>query len=294
MATETLPAPASSSTALPPTLRARRRVLPGAFAAVIIVFILVNALVAASVYVALGTKGVQSRTREIVSGALSGVELVARVQRDVDRERHLIDAHIFETQAATMAGLEARITDVETDLTVTLDALLPQVRDSDAAALWASIVALIEAQQRDVQRVVSLSRANADLEAHHAMLALEDRFDVISGQVDQLTGLERRRAARVADEVAAVQRSTVALIVSLTFAGVLLSVLLAALVTRMLSRRDQELLQAYWLARGRRARPCRRCPRRRPLRRRHRRGRCSSRARESIRTTRPATTPTSP
>src|SRR5215467_15528500 len=57
----------------------------------------------------------QSKTNEIVENMLSSVELVARMGRDISRERRLIDAHILESEPNALPEIEAQIAEAQSD-----------------------------------------------------------------------------------------------------------------------------------------------------------------------------------
>src|SRR4051795_8000621 len=58
---------------------------------------------------------VRNQTRALVAEMLDGAEDVARIGRDVERERRLVDTHIFEKRQSEMERVEREIAGARAD-----------------------------------------------------------------------------------------------------------------------------------------------------------------------------------
>jgi hypothetical protein len=59
----------------------------------------------------------QDEDRTIARNAMVSIEEVGRIIRDIDQERLLVDAHIFQSEPEQMQVIEQRISQVEADMT---------------------------------------------------------------------------------------------------------------------------------------------------------------------------------
>jgi len=217
------------------------RLLRWAFAAVILVFVLVNCLSVASIFVVFGERGVQAKSREIVENMLTGTELISRIGRDVNRERILVDTHIFETRPESMTQLEAEIAELRVDIAAAVSAYGPLITSGLEVETSRELEVRVERVEADIDRVLALSRRNQNNEARGQLTLVEDDFDAVSQKVRSLATIKREQALRVLGEVRTMQRSAVILIAVLTALGASLSVVIAVWVTRLFTTRASEL-----------------------------------------------------
>src|SRR5690348_14407303 len=92
-------------TKMPPTvdMRRHRLLLPLAFAFIAVLF-------AATQLVSWGkARAARQEAHKITSNMVTSIELIARMTRDIDTERFLIDEHILETDDAAQARIEALV-----------------------------------------------------------------------------------------------------------------------------------------------------------------------------------------
>ena len=78
----------------------------------------------------------QQHTRLLVDNMLESVRLVSAMGRDVDRERLLLDEHIFEKGAPRMRQLEWDMADVEADFRTKATAYEPIVTLPGEREVW--------------------------------------------------------------------------------------------------------------------------------------------------------------
>ena len=209
-----------------------------AFAGIVGTFLLASAL---GIYRASVS---QSENRHTVERMLASVELVSRLGTDVDQKRLLIDAHIFQKEAVDMARIEERIARVDADFAATERAFEPFATGNGERVVWDDLRNQTAAMQAPIEKALALSRVNRDEEARAVLVELEGGFDAIARDATTLVRINRADADEEMAKVRAAQRESLLFGGIITAAGVALSLLVAALVTRSIQRREDQLRES--------------------------------------------------
>jgi signal transduction histidine kinase len=162
------------------------------------------------------------------------------MNRDVDQVRILTDAHIFEASAVDRQRLEEEIAAAQADYESVAQAYGPLTTLPGEAAVWNELqhqVALIRAP---LLETLALSRANRDVEARRAFASLDEHFKAIDEEATLLTRINRAGADTTVAQVVAQQRSIMGLVQALALAGVCLSLVVGAAVTRRVQQSEEE------------------------------------------------------
>jgi signal transduction histidine kinase len=186
-------------------------------------------------------RGVLATNHLLVDDMLTSIELVSRLSRDVDQKKLLVDAHIFEKQTHDMQALESRIRKVDADYAAAAAAYKPLATIEGAGAAWQSLQDNVAAIAQPVERILELSRNNQDTEARATMRAIEGRFDAIARAAATLIQINRDEANRTLAHVLSLQRRATWFLMGITVSGTLAALFVAAWVTRVLRRRDEQL-----------------------------------------------------
>jgi signal transduction histidine kinase len=193
----------------------------------------------------------QARNRLLLDDMLASIELIQRMDRDIDQMRLYTEEHIRSRDPAVMARLEAQIATLEEDRKAAANEFAPLATLPGEAARWEQLkesVGGFEASVRNIERplrtTLALSRVNLDVEAGRSMQELDDRFAEISEQIAVIVNMNRSRAAETLDQVQALNRTAVRRVQNLAVAGIALSLLVGVLTARDLRRR-QERLRRY-------------------------------------------------
>jgi signal transduction histidine kinase len=198
----------------------------------------------ASVVAIVDANAVGRALRELTLNMLAGIELVSTLAVDVDQERLLVDAHIFEKRAVDMEATERRIAVTRADFeraarAYDLIATLPGEREA-----WLRLREDAGALESPITHVLALSRLNHDEEARSAMTALEPQFDALSRDVAALVALNHAAAERTAAGIRARLHSGPWRLALLMAAGVALAIAISIGSARALASRELQLTEA--------------------------------------------------
>lgn len=205
------------------------------FTAIVAMFVLASA---AAIY---WTGVSQAKSREIVERMLASVELVTRLAADVDRTRILTDTHIFLKEPADMRRLEQHIARVEADFAATARAYAPFATENGEKVIWQDLQAQAAALEQPMRQALELSRQNRDREAVAVMRDLEVEFDAITRDAGALVRINHAEANEALATVHQLQQSSLLFAGVVTLVGIALSAVVAALLARLIRRREREL-----------------------------------------------------
>ncbi len=179
----------------------------------------------------------------VQENALASVRLVGRIIADVDRERILIDRHIFEREQVDMDAIERQIAAVRADYDEAARQYTPLVMFPGEPAAWYQLSTDVVSMQHEVAPALAQSRQDHDLEAIQAILALDPLFEKIERDAATLLDINQDAARRAVADVNRVHRVNLRIRLALT-AAILLFVVVAGLwVTRAVVFGQRQLLR---------------------------------------------------
>ncbi|MBS2028138.1 MAG: MCP four helix bundle domain-containing protein [Deltaproteobacteria bacterium] len=211
--------------------------LGAALAAILIAFLVSNVVALLDMRAALRS------SRVIVEDALVSIEMVSRLDADIDQERLLIDARIAEKNPDEIRRIEQKLADVNADFDVAALAYEPIATFPGEHETWTRVQHEAQALRAPLRHALELSRHNHPEEARAQMQALQDDFEHIDDEIDQLVGINQAAAQREVAETATKQRHALWLMVGLTATGLAVGVVLAVVLSRFIRGREAELLQ---------------------------------------------------
>ena len=175
--------------------------------------------------------------------AFDSVALMAEIQRDLARERVLVDRHIALERPDDLARTAAQIDAVDRDLDRTAAAYRPLLLFPDESPVWARVEADVATLRGAVHGVLALSTQNRDREAHERLSVIDDTFARANGDLARLIDINRAGGIGTIDRVDAIEhganlRSTV-----LAAMAIVLVVAVALFATRLVGRREREMLR---------------------------------------------------
>jgi signal transduction histidine kinase len=190
----------------------------------------------------------QAATQQTFDDTLTRIELVSRIQRDLDRKRLLIDEHIFEPKAADMARLEAQMAELDADFGVAA----AEVASKHAAHLdrkaWELLRASVADLSEPTARVLAASRVNHDVEALADMGTLDPRFEELDRVAERLIVSTRAAADEASRMLREEQAQNQGTRVATMVAGILLTLAIGVWVSRLVARREAQLFTLLqWL-----------------------------------------------
>lgn len=174
--------------------------------------------------------------------AFSSVELVSRIGRDFERERRLIDLHIFEQDVRKMQSIEQRFDVVQYDLDRSVRTYRSLAMPPDEQAVWRDLESDHGVVGVAVAAAFDLSRVNRDAEARQRLQLVEDRFTRIDGDVERLVDLNRATAAAVLAKSNRSLRSSTVLSATLALTGILVTLVIVIVASRLVHRREDVMV----------------------------------------------------
>jgi two-component system, OmpR family, sensor kinase len=189
----------------------------------------------------------QTKDQLIVEKMLASIELLSRLERDFDRKRLLIDAHIFEAPNNEMAGIERKIANIDADFAVAAGAYRAIAAETAEREIWDDVQAQRTALQLDLENVIRLSRQDRDVEARNAMRAIDKRFEEVDRAMEHLININHTEANYAVVELGALQRESRIFLGALTLSGIAFALFVAVGVSRLLSHRQDQMRRAAML-----------------------------------------------
>jgi signal transduction histidine kinase len=209
-----------------------------AFVIIVLGFVLANII---SIY---EMRNSQAKVRLIAKHAAIDIELVARLSRDLDRKRVLIQDHILENQRKDMDRIEAELTHTDAEIAAASRSYEPIGDDANEQAVWQQLDGEIAAIEPEIIKVIALSRQNLDGQAKAEAGALEERFDRIDEATSQLLNLNHNRANQEAAEVRKLQMKAVMILAALTLVWTVFALLTARWVIGLIAEREHHMRHA--------------------------------------------------
>lgn len=184
----------------------------------------------------------QAQIRVITRHRLSNMEVISRLLRDLNRERLLVDAHIFEKHKGTMDAVERELDDIQADISSALRAYAPI--DVAVASAWQQLATEIAALQPQIANAISLSRKNLGPEALSMMNDIGAQFENVDRTAGSLIHLNHTRADEDVERIRALQRDAVIFLALLMAVWTTFALLTTRWVTRVIAEREEGMMQA--------------------------------------------------
>ena len=150
----------------------------------------------------------QARARRLYMDSMESIEDVTRMARDIDRQRMLIESHIFAPDDGAREGIEDQLSDVATDLRQARGAYEPLVELPNEAGTWERAQAPLERFEVAVGEALELSRQDRDEEARAKMVGVSDDYFALEAAVLDLVNINRAGVVATAEEIEDLQLAT--------------------------------------------------------------------------------------
>jgi signal transduction histidine kinase len=188
-------------------------------------------------------KAAQDTVAEIEGDALAGVRLIGRMSYDFQRERILIDRHIFEREAVQMTAIERQIAAVKDDWDAAAREYAPLATYEGEAAAWFALNRDIALAEQHATAALQLSRGNQDTEAAQQLLTAEPVFEAVSRDVQTLVDVNQAAAAAARVHAAKLESDVLYGLLALAAAILLITLVVGRQLTRLISDNERRLGQ---------------------------------------------------
>jgi two-component system, OmpR family, sensor kinase len=179
----------------------------------------------------------------IVDNAMTSIRLIGRMSYDVQRERILIDRHIFEHEAAQMAAVERQIAVVKDDYAAAAREYAPLATFEGEAAAWFAFTSDVAIAERQLMAALQVSRANRDIEAAAELIEAEPALEAVSRDVKALVDINQAAADQARKRVADLEASVPKARLALATAILLITLVVGRRLTQIISDNERRLGQ---------------------------------------------------
>jgi signal transduction histidine kinase len=188
-------------------------------------------------------RAAQSTVATIEGDALASVRLIGRMSHDFQRERILIDRHIFEHEASQMAAIERRIAAVKDDWVDAAREYAPLATYEGEATAWFALNRDVAVAEQQAAAALELSRGNRDSEAAQVLIAAEPAFEAVSRGVQTLVAVNQAAAADARVRAARLESDVLYVVLALAAAILLITLAVGRRLTRIISDNERRLGQ---------------------------------------------------
>ncbi len=174
---------------------------------------------------------------EIAGNWMPSVAAIGKIGAIIADYRITVLTHVLSTQASQMAVHDRRITELQRDMATARQRYEALISSAEEAALYRQWQDAWQRYEATMGQALTLSRANSNDEAR-AVVERELRPAALEAMrlLDQLAGLNERGAATEANDARDSAGSAFTLIAVLGLVALVAGIVIAAVVTRALSR----------------------------------------------------------
>jgi hypothetical protein len=188
------------------------------------------------------TWALQRETTDIVDNMLTSVRLLGEVQTAIYRRQLLINRHIVASSVEEMRTVEVELAAVDTKVSEAMRSYEPWVKLPGEREAWDRTRTHLSTLDEPVARAMAFSRRNEDKEARDAMDSVEDRFDEIDHDLDELIAMNNRGAYATLSHYGAIQQRLMLTLVSAGVASLSLTMFLGTRAWRA-GRREENVAE---------------------------------------------------
>jgi hypothetical protein len=207
--------------------------------AVIVGFALIGvSIVAVTVWELSRSRTLRHSTAEIVNDMLTSIRLLGELETAIDRRQLLVNRHIVASSVEEMHAVEAQLDVVDRKVSAAMRAYEPWVTLPGEREAWERTRAHLSTLDEPVARALEFSRRNEDKAARDAMDAVENRFDEIDQDFDELIAINNRGAYASLARYGEIQRQLILTLIVVGLGSLALTVIVGVWAWRQVARRE--------------------------------------------------------
>jgi signal transduction histidine kinase len=185
----------------------------------------------------------QRAAAAIESHAVTSVRLIERMSFDLQRERILIDRHIFEHEPPQMAAIEQQIAKVKDNCADAAREYTRMASFGGDPSAWFGLLRDIALAERQAVAALKWSRGDRDAEAVQILIAAEPAFETVSRDVQGMIDRNQRASDRARARAADLEFSVVEVRFGLAAIILMITLLVGRRLTRIISDNEHRLRQ---------------------------------------------------
>jgi signal transduction histidine kinase len=187
------------------------------------------------------TRTLQDATAEIVNNMLTSIRLLGDLETAIDRRQLLINRYIVASSAGEMRAVEAELTAVDRKVSAEMRAYEQWVTLPGEGEAWDRTRAHLSTLDEPVARALDYARRNEDKAARDAMDTVENRFDEIDQDFDDLIAINNQGAYKSLARYSEIRRQLILTLVLVGLASLVLTLSAGAWAWKQVALREEKM-----------------------------------------------------
>ncbi|HVX93452.1 MAG TPA: ATP-binding protein [Polyangia bacterium] len=210
-------------------------------------FVALGALAATS-FAVIEARRLEAEARAVASNTLTSIRLAGQLENRIEKQRILIDDHIFAKGRVETAELDRQLLDVDADVTARLAEFERWLFLPGEHEIWTHMRGELEALRAPVAEALALSRVNRDVEAKVMMDRVAGQFAAVEKDIDDLIAINDRGAAASVTELTKIRQRLVVTLVGIGLASLIVIAIVGRWSLQQIARHEREMwTHAEWL-----------------------------------------------
>jgi signal transduction histidine kinase len=201
------------------------------------------ALIAHIVLISVWTESSASRAQQLYREALTSIELITRIARNLDQQHILLDMHILEPETAEMVRIERSLARVTTDLEKAASAYSPLADLPGEEAAWRQAQGPIRRFQETRREVLALSRENRDAEARAKLTAEFGEFSELQHRMSEVVAIDRAGADDAMTRIRSLRRVNVTALLATGIVVLIVVLILGRRAIRRITSYETQIVE---------------------------------------------------
>jgi signal transduction histidine kinase len=231
-----------AATGKPRSVQSSRRFVRVAFTLVAL------AALAATTFAVIEARRLEAEARAVASNTLTSIRLAGQLENRIEKQRILIDDHIFAKDPGETANLDRQLVEVDADVTARLAQFEDWLFLPGEHEIWAQMREELAALKAPVAGALALSRENRDVEAKVMMDRVVGQFASVEKHLEDLIAINDRGAAASLSQLSKIRHRLVLTLVLIGLAALIVIAIVGRWSLQQIARHEDEMLvHARWL-----------------------------------------------
>jgi signal transduction histidine kinase len=183
----------------------------------------------------------QVRSKGLALESVQSVDVLNRIILDVERQKIIVDDHIFEQSPTKMSGLEQKLARLTTDLVAARNSYASTVTLPGEAPEWRRAQVSLDRLPAFIEATLALSRVNRDREARVKWLEAGAEYEALDGSLTRLVQINSEGALKSISRISAINHRSAVISGRVRLATLAFLLLLVVWMTRRIRRYEGQL-----------------------------------------------------